>query len=107
MKKFNLNDFTRGWIVGTFSPNLFHKDYEIGFGYYKIGDKEAKHYHSLSREMTVILLGKVKMNDVEYEEGDIVIQEINEATDFECLSDTAITAVYRPDGSFPNDKYFL
>lgn len=97
---------SRGWIVGNFDPSLYKKDYEIGFKYYKLGDYEKSHRHDLSEEVTIILLGKVKMNGIVYEEGDIIIQEKSEYTDFECISDTAITAVYRPDGSFTNDKFY-
>jgi hypothetical protein len=96
---------TRGWIVGSFTPSLYNKNYEIGFKYYAAGDYEPPHKHMLSEELTVILLGEVEMNGVKYVEGDIVIQEKGEYTDFKCLSDRAITAVYRPDGSFVNDKY--
>ncbi len=107
MKNFKLSDLKRGWMVGKFEPSLFNKDYEIGFKYYNMGDHEKSHRHDLSDEVTVILYGKVRMNGVEYNEGDIVIQEKGEYTDFECISDRAITACYRPDGSFPSDKHFL
>lgn len=106
MKIHRLNDMVRGWIVGKFSPNLYTKDYEIGFKYYNKGDFEKSHKHILSDEVTIVLFGQVEMNGQQYVEGDIVIQEKGEYTNFICLSDKAITAVYRPDGSFPNDKSF-
>lgn len=107
MRKLKLNDFNRGWIVGKFDGNpLYQKDYEIGFKYYNKGDCERSHKHDLSDEVTIILFGSVEMNGVTYSDGDIIIQEKGEYTDFKCLSDRAITAVYRPDGSFPNDKTF-
>ncbi len=96
---------TRGWMVGQFEPHVYQKDYELGFKYYQQGDYEQSHCHLKSEEVTIILLGSVKMNDNIYQEGDIVVQEQGEYTDFECLSERAITAVYRPDGSFPQDKY--
>lgn len=106
MKTSSLKNFTRGWLVGKFAPAMYHKDYEIGFKYYSLGDYEKSHKHNLSEEVTVVLLGSVLMNGVNYSEGDIIIQEKGEYTDFECLSERAIVAVYRPDGSFPNDKIF-
>lgn len=106
MQAHKLSDMTRGWIVGNFSPTLYQKDYEIGFKYYKVGDYEKSHKHLLSQEVTVVLLGEVEMNGVKYCQGDIIVQEKGEYTDFLCLSEQAITAVYRPDGSFPNDKHF-
>ena len=106
MKTDKLSRMVRGWVVGKFSPNLYEKDYEIGFKYYKLGDCEASHMHLLSQEVTIVLMGEVEMNGEIYKEGDIVIQEKGEYTDFKCLSEKAITAVYRPDGSFLSDKYF-
>jgi len=96
----------RGWIVGKFDPSLYQKDYELGFKYYKCGDYEKSHKHNLSDEVTIILFGIVKMNGVLYQQGDIIIQEKGEFTDFECISESAITAVYRPDGSFTDDKFY-
>lgn len=107
MKVFNLNDFVRGWIVGQFATPLYQKDYEIGFKYYKIGDYEKSHKHLLSEEVTIVLFGEVEMNGKRYLEGNIIVQEKGEFTDFRCLSGRAIIAVYRPDGSFPKDKHFL
>jgi hypothetical protein len=106
MKKLNLSDFERGWIVGKFSPNLYQKDYEIGLKYYNENDYEKSHAHLLSDEVTIIINGSVKMNDDVYTKGDIIVQERGEYTDFLCLKNNTITLVYRPDGSFPNDKIF-
>lgn len=106
MKNYQLNDMVRGWIVGKFHPNLYSKDYEIGFKFYNKGDCEKSHKHLLSDEVTIILFGNVEMNGKQYSEGDIVVQEKGEYTDFHCCSERAITAIYRPDGSFPNDKVF-
>ena len=106
MKTDKLSRMVRGWVIGKFSPNLYEKDYEIGFKYYNLGDHEDSHMHLLSDEVTIVLLGEVEMNNVVYCEGDIIVQEKGEYTDFKCLSNRAITAVYRPDGSFLSDKYF-
>lgn len=106
MKLHKLSNMIRGWMVGKFLPNVYEKDYELGFKYYQKGDYEKSHKHLLSEEVTIVLFGEVEMNGIQYTEGDIVIQEKDEFTDFKCLSDRAITAVYRPDGSFPNDKIF-
>lgn len=107
MKCYNLSDMVRGWMVGKFSPSVYEKDYELGFKYYNLGDYEASHAHFLSEEVTIVLSGTVEMNGHSYTEGSIIIQEKGEFTDFRCLSEKAITAVYRPEGSFPNDKVFL
>ena len=105
MKLHNLQNFTRGWVVGNFENNLYKKDYELGFKYYKAGDYEKAHYHLMSDEITIILSGVVEINNVRYGQGMIITQEKGEASDFRCIED-AITAVYRSDASVPNDKYF-
>lgn len=108
MKENNINNYTRGWIVGSFAPSLCKTDtHELGIKYYKLGDKEAAHKHNLSDEITIIAYGVVKINGKEYKEGDIIVQEKGDSADFEVLSEKAITVVYRPDGSFPNDKIFV
>lgn len=106
MKIYHVGNMIRGWVIGKFIPNIYTKDYELGFKYYNEGDYEKSHKHLLSEEVTIILLGEVDMNGKKFSEGDIIIQEKGEYTDFLCLSQRAITAVYRPDGSYPNDKVF-
>lgn len=106
MKLLHLKDTIRGWMVGKFADPMFEKDYELGFKYYQAGDYEKSHAHFMSDEVTIILLGEVEMNGVKYSEGDIVVQEKGEYTDFKVLSERVITGIYRPDGSFPNDKTF-
>lgn len=96
----------RGWIAGKFAGALFDKDYELAYKYYSKDEYERSHKHDLSEEVTIVLFGEVEMNGVKYTEGDILVLEKGEYSDFRCLSDRAITAVYRPDGSFPNDKTF-
>ena len=45
MKKDNLNDFTKGWVIGNFQPTLYTTDYfEVAVKNYKEGDYEEKHF---------------------------------------------------------------
>jgi hypothetical protein len=100
----NIRNFLRGWIIGNFQPSLYKtKDFEVGIKEYKSGDYEKSHYHKLSKEFTVIISGKVRMNNIEYTKGDIVIINESERTDFECIED-CITVVIR-NKSIKNDKY--
>lgn len=94
----------KGWFVGNFEPTLIQThDVEVAVKEYKKGDYEARHYHKLATEVTVIAVGRVRMNGVEYGRGDIVVIEPNEATDFEVLEDTVTTVVKYPGAS--HDKY--
>lgn len=104
MNKLSLNNMIRGWFCGNFEPSLIKSDkFEIGIKRYKAGDKENQHYHKQTKEITVIISGQVRMNNIEYGQDDIVIIDKFESTDFEALTD-AVTCVVR-DGSFNNDKY--
>lgn len=104
MKKYNLNKFIRGWIIGNFDPAVLKiKKFEFGIKRYKKGDKETKHYHAIADEITVIISGKYKMNGSVLKADDIVWISPKEAVDFQCLRDGATAVIKIP--SVPNDKY--
>jgi hypothetical protein len=67
---FNLNDYTKGWLVGDFDPALIKsKDIEVGIKEYKKGDVESLHVHNIVTEYTIVLTGKVKMINQIFEKG--------------------------------------
>ena len=104
MKIYNLSEFTKGWIVGNFSPAvLVSENFEVAVKKYKSGDYEALHFHKKALEITVICSGKVKMNNQLFSEGDIIVIEQNEATDFYVIEDSITTVIKMP--SITNDKY--
>lgn len=106
MEVANLNDMTKGWFIGNFEPSLYKtNDVEVAVKSYKRGDKEAKHYHKLATEFTLILSGKVKMNNKVYSQNQIVKIEPGEATDFECLEDCSNVVVKIPGAN--DDKYIV
>lgn len=105
MKTAKLQDMTKGWFIGNFVPSLCRtNDVEVAVKEYKNGDREARHHHKIATEYTAIIRGRVRMNDVEYGPGDIVVMEPNETTDFECLEDGTINVVVKLPGA-SNDKY--
>lgn len=106
MKILNLNSFTRGWLVGNFENSIFNKDYEIGIKKLNTDYYEKSHCHRLSDEITIVLNGSILVNNKKYIDGDIIIQEKGEYADCKVLEDCFLV-VYRPDGSFPEDKYYL
>lgn len=104
MKKERLEKMTNGWFVGNFDPAIAKIcEVEIAVKQYKKDDYEIKHFHKIATEITVIVIGKVLMNGVEFTKGDIIIIDPNEATDFKALEDTITTVVKIPGAS--NDKY--
>lgn len=105
MKVENLNNMVKGWFIGNFTPSLCKtNDVEIAVKKYKKGDYEEAHYHKIATEYTVVISGRVKMNNVEYRAGEIIMMEPNEATDFECLEDDTINVVVKLPGA-NHDKY--
>lgn len=105
MKLAKIQDMKKGWFIGDFTPSLFKTtNVEVAVKHYKKGDYESKHHHKIATEFTVVIQGSIKMNNITYKEGDIIIMEPNEATDFECLSDQAINVVVKLPGA-KNDKY--
>lgn len=106
MKVEKLNNMKGGWFIGNFEPSLFKtNDCEVAVKSYKKGDKEGKHYHKIATEYTVVVKGKVKMFSNVYEEGDIIVVEPGDATDFEALEDAMNVVVKMPGAN--NDKYLV
>lgn len=106
MKTAKLQDMKKGWFIGNFEPTLYAtNDVEVAVKEYRRGDAETAHFHKIATEFTVIISGKVRMNDTEYSQGDIVIMEPGDITDFEALEDTVNVVVKIPGAN--NDKYVV
>ena len=106
MKHSRLDDMTRGWFVGAFSPTAHSSDQcEVAVKRYKAGDYEHAHYHKIATEITLILSGRVRMSGGEWQDGDIVILSPGEETDFHAITD-AVTVVVKTPGA-QHDKYMV
>lgn len=104
MKRAFLNEMVKGWFVGNFEPSLYKtNDVEVAVKRYRKGDYEGSHYHKIATEITVIVEGKVRMFHEVFEEGEIVVAEPGDITDFEALADTVNVVVKLPGAN--NDKY--
>ena len=67
MQVSKLDDMAKGWFVGNFEPTLVKtNDVEVAVKSYKKGDAEDKHYHKIATEITVVVSGRVKMNNIIY-----------------------------------------
>jgi len=104
MKLHKLSDMVKGWFVGSFEPTSYSTtDVEVAVKQYKAGERDAKHYHKIATEISVVLGGRAVMNGVEYSDGDIITVEPNDVTEFEALDDITIVVVKIPGAG--NDKY--
>lgn len=102
----NLSGMIRGWYAGNFTPSVFRTDlFEAAVQRYKSGQTEPSHTHKIATEITVIVTGEASMNGVVYKEGDIVVINPGEITDFVALTDVVTAVVKVP--SIPNDKYII
>ena len=104
MRKFRIENMKRGWFIGDFEPvALKTKDFEVGVGHHEKGEKWDKHFHKLATEITLILKGKVKINDEIFVKGDIFIIDKDEIVEPLFLEETDYVVVKTI--SDVNDKY--
>ena len=104
MKKYSLNEMKLGWFIGDFEPSVQRtKDFEVAIKNYPAGTREDSHFHKKANEITVIVSGRVKMNDSIFETGDIIVIEKNENTDFTAITDTVTCVIKTP--SVIGDKF--
>jgi len=106
MKKKKLDSMIGGWFIGSFKPTIIDtEDVEVAVKEYKAGDAEDRHLHKIATEITVLIRGRIRMNNSEFTTGDIIIIEPGESSDFNVLEDS-ITAVVKFPGA-KNDKYII
>lgn len=106
MKEDSIDRMVRGWFIGNFEPTAYKtNDCEVAYKKYIKGSYEEKHYHKIATEITLIAKGKVIMFDKEYNEGNIIIVEPGDITDFRALEDTETIVIKIP--GVNNDKYVV
>lgn len=104
IKVFNLNDMTKGWFVGNFTPTVLSTNQvEVAVKKYKAGEYEPAHHHKIATEITVITDGVVRLNGIVYKTGSILLIEPNTVTDFLAVTDATTTVVKYPGAK--DDKY--
>jgi hypothetical protein len=104
MRTAKLDEMKKGWFVGGFNPTAHSTEAcEVAVKYYKAGDKEGSHLHRVATEITLVLSGHAQMVGRDWCEGEILVLEPGEITDFEALTD-CITVVVKLPGAL-NDKY--
>ncbi|MDR3548756.1 MAG: hypothetical protein P4M11_10920 [Candidatus Pacebacteria bacterium] len=104
MKKYRLEDFTRGWMVGNFTPAIIKTEtFEFMVRSYAAGDKEGRHIHKVADEITVVVSGAFRMNGEILRQGDAVHLLPGDAADFECIESGSTAVIKTP--SVIGDKY--
>ena len=104
MKVGNIKDMKGGWFVGNFEPSILKtENFEVGYHKHKKKDKTHNHYHKKSKEINVIINGRMIVNGEELSSGDIFVFEPYVVSEAEFLEDTQLIVVR--DSSNLNDKY--
>jgi mannose-6-phosphate isomerase-like protein (cupin superfamily) len=104
MKRATLDEMVGGWFIGDFTPTVLATgDVEVAVKRYTAGERDARHHHRVATEVTVLVEGRARMGETELAEGDIVLLEAGESSDFEALTDVTLVAIKHP-GAL-NDKY--
>ncbi|PIZ52026.1 hypothetical protein COY27_01575 [Candidatus Woesearchaeota archaeon CG_4_10_14_0_2_um_filter_33_13] len=104
MERQDFKEMTKGWFVGDFEPSALKTDKaEVAVKRYKKDDFEEKHHHKVATEITLIISGKVEMNNQCYQTNDIIIILPGESTNFKVLEDTITVVVKVP--CVKGDKY--
>ena len=104
MQKFQIENFTKGWFIGDFTPSLHPTaEFEVGLKQYKKGDIENPHYHKIATEFTIVVEGKVKMNDTVITKFEGLKVLPGTTVKFEAIEDSTTLVIKTP--SITNDKY--
>jgi hypothetical protein len=93
MQTYKLSDMHGGWFVGQFEPSVLKlAECEVAVKRYRAGDHEAPHVHRLATELTLVVSGRVVMNQRSFGTGDIIVLAPGEPAEFSVLED-AVTVV--------------
>lgn len=100
----HLSQMTRGWFVGPFTPAVLNTHAcEAAVKHYKAGESEPRHTHRVADEITVVISGRIAMNEFVFETGDIIHVGPGESVEFRAVEDSVCAVVKVP--GVPGDKY--
>jgi hypothetical protein len=104
MEVFKIADMKGGWFMGNFSPTS-HKTptCEACYKIHKKWEVWECHYHKLGTEINFLIRGKMILQGVTLNAGDIFVIKPYEIADPEFLEDCEIVIVKTP--SVPGDKF--
>ncbi len=104
MKIYKQTDWFKGWFLGSFEPSAFKTNTcEACFKKHKKGEKWPVHYHKIATEINYLIHGKMTIQNIEFNAGDVFVIEPNEIANPEFIEDCELIVVKIP--SVPNDKY--
>jgi mannose-6-phosphate isomerase-like protein (cupin superfamily) len=75
MQVYNIEDMKGGWFVGSFHPTVYVAPFEVCYKYHKKGEVWDTHFHKRATEINLLVRGKMTINDVQINEGQIFVIE--------------------------------
>jgi hypothetical protein len=106
MQIYKLNEMKDGWFVGNFLPTAFKtKDFEVCYKKHAKGEFWDKHYHEKIYEVNLLVKGKMLINDIELNEGDIFVIQPFYISKPTFLEDCELVIVKTP--SITDDKIII
>lgn len=101
-----MSNMFKGWFVGNFEPTVFKStDFEVGYLRHKQGETHAAHIHKIATEINYLIKGKMTIQNIELNTGDIFIIEPNEIADPVFLEDCELIVIKTP--CVIGDKYLV
>ena len=103
MKKFRIEEFTKGWIIGNFDPAIYKtNEIEIGMKNFLADETEPSHFQNIATEITMVSSGSIEINGSVFIEGDVILIEPGEISSFKSISASKLLCIKYP--SIPSDK---
>lgn len=103
MNKYKLSDFTKGWIIGNFTPSISKiSDFELAVKRYLAGESEVKHFQKTATEITIVISGEIFLGGIRFTAGDIIEIPPLEEAGFESITDSTLVCLKHP--SISDDK---
>jgi len=100
----NIEDMKGGWFVGDFEPCAVRTaEAEVGYKVHKRGEQWPKHYHAKAIEVTYLVKGRMMIQGMVLESGDVFTLMPNQIADPEFFEDCEVIVVKIP--SVIGDKY--
>lgn len=102
----HLNEFTKGWFIGNFTPSLVQTPFiEVGIVKHKQAEYWPVHKHIASDEVNVLLEGSMTLNKIPLYKNHIFKINKDENSSVEFLTDCSILVIRIP--NFKGDKVTL
>lgn len=106
LDNFNFENYTRGWLIGNFNPCIKKtKDFELGLLSHKKDEKWSYHYHKKSKEINILIDGKMLINNKIINKQEVFVFDKNIISCPIFIEDCKVLCIKIP--SCPGDKYIL